>query len=288
MPQATGTGSGCWELKGEKLKQQQPPFHHPLPVQTSAEAVWKVDRAFLPSRRAEIPAHAPKPTLGRFQHCTGLKWVGYFHSCVPVTMQERHRKTFRAHIHMYLPHGPNQQSSTDMWEIQNSSSTARGTVGTSKSGQDSKCKFLLGPWDMVTPPPCINSRPSPISHVVHSITSEPAVPQTLGLCLGIHPGLAQGFSFFQVCVSILVTQRAIQGTQKRDHTKLHPQVMHIPCAKGKAQTWQLQPHLRYGPSRDMRGLESAMHQPENSNETMLEEARSINQEGSPAWEVREP
>lgn len=103
-----------------------------------------------------------------------------------------------------------------MWEMQNSSSTARGTVGTSKSGQDSKCKFLLGPWDMVTPEPCINSSPSPITHVVHSITSEPAVPQALGLCLGMHPGLGQGFSFFQVCVSILVTQRATQGTHKRD------------------------------------------------------------------------
>lgn len=77
---ATGTGSVCWKLRGEKLEQQQPPFHVPCLSRPLEKLAGRWTGHF-PSKKAEISAHAPKPALGRLQHWIGFNWVGCFHSC---------------------------------------------------------------------------------------------------------------------------------------------------------------------------------------------------------------
>lgn len=96
---ATGNRHRLWLLRTQRRKAgaAAAPLPRPQPAQTSAEVGWQVDRALFPSKRAEIPAHAPKPMWGRFQHWPGLNWVGYFYSCIPVTVQEAQESPHSLH-----------------------------------------------------------------------------------------------------------------------------------------------------------------------------------------------
>lgn len=110
---ATGNRHRLWLLRTLRRKAgaAAASLPHPLPAQTSGEVGCQVDRALFPSKRAEIPAHAPKPTIGRFQHWNGLN-LGYFYSWVSVTMQEA-QETLTAQIHD-LPVASTQSQSPEL------------------------------------------------------------------------------------------------------------------------------------------------------------------------------
>lgn len=96
------TGSGCWELRGEKLEQQQP-----LPSTSSAcPELW---RSWLAGGQGTSPFQKGWNSCTCSRACIGkasaLNWVtlvGYCHS-VLLWACRRHRRALRAPIHNFLP-----------------------------------------------------------------------------------------------------------------------------------------------------------------------------------------
>lgn len=166
------------------------------------------------------------------------------------------------------------------------------TVGRSKSGQVPNANAWLSPRPALALVPrtqwCHPKLQTAVSCVICSVTLCLPRYTAQGLCFWVHLGLGEGLSFFQsLRVSTLVMYRAIQGTQKRKQTKLHIQWM--PCQSRSPRGDSYNHILSFGTStgHERTARVPCMNQ-RISHETVLEEAGSINHQGSPVWGVRVP
>jgi len=134
------------------------------------------------------------------------------------------------------------------------------------------------PQDTVTPPSCPKLQPvqSPIAHCVTPRGTGPRWAVLLSPA-----GAARRRELLSgLRVSTLVTHRAIWGTQKRKQTELH--IQRTPCQSRSPRGDNYNHVLSFGssPRHDRTARVPCINQ-RISNETVLEEARSINHQRSP-------